>query len=112
MKRTIVMMMLAAAPLALGACSGDAKTDKPTGDKPAGDKPEGDKPDAEPEAEKPLDPDVAKAVAIADAIVKDPANADAILEKNGLDRDKLDAMMSDIAKDPAKAEAYKLARAE
>lgn len=110
MKRSILMMM-AAAPLFLGACGGEAKTDKPGADKTA--KPEADKPGADkPEAEAPLDPEVAKAVAIADEISKDPGSADAILEKNGMDRQKLDELMAEIAKDPAKASAYKLARAD
>lgn len=113
MTRSILITMMAAAPLFLGACGGEAKTDKPAAgtpaDKPA-DKPEADKP--EPEAAPDLDPQVAQAVAIADAIAKEPGEADAILEKNGMDREKLDQLMAEIAKDPAKASAYKLARAE
>lgn len=63
-------------------------------------------------AQAPLDPKVAKAVEIADAIAKAPGDADAILEKNGLDREKLDAMMFEIAKDPNLAAQYQAARAD
>lgn len=92
-----LLSLLTAAPACGGADSGAKKTDK-TGDKAA------------PAA--PLDPKVAKAVEIADAIAKSPDDADAILEKNGLDREKLDAMMFEIAKDPALAAQYQAARAD
>jgi hypothetical protein len=64
----------------------------------------------EAEAAAPLDPRVAKAVEVADAIASAPEDADAILEKHGLDRDKLDAMLFEIARDPALSAAYKTAR--
>lgn len=108
MKRVIFgAMIITLASSANVGCGGETPAAK--GDKAdkGGDK-EGDKA----EAEAPLDPRVAKAVEIADAIAKAPEDADAILEKHGLDRDKLDAMMFEIAKDPALAESYKLARAE
>ena len=67
---------------------------------------------AEKPDEPPLDPRVAKAAKLAGEIEAAPENADEILEKHGLDRDKLDALMYEIASDQSLAEDYKLARAE
>lgn len=103
MTRVILTATLASL-LGATACGGGAAD--------AGKKPEGDKAGAQAAADEPLDPKVAKAVEIADAIAKAPGDADAILEKNGLDRDKLDAMMFEIAKDPKLAAQYQAARAD
>lgn len=67
--------------------------------------------EAEPEAP-PLDPRVAKAAKLADEIEAAPQKADEILDENGLDRDKLDELMYEIAADEKLAAEYKLARAE
>lgn len=103
MTRVILSAMLLSLIAAPACGGGDAKT--------------GDKADKADKSDKgaaaaPLDPKVAKAVEVADAIAKNPDDADAILEKHGLDREKLDAMMFEIAKDPALAEAYRVARAD
>jgi hypothetical protein len=50
---------------------------------------------------------VALAATIAREIAAAPDEADAILARNGLDRDGLDALMYEIARDPALASAYK-----
>jgi hypothetical protein len=53
---------------------------------------------------------VTKAAAVADAIAKEPARADAILQENGTDRAAFEALLYEIAADPAKATAYRNAR--
>lgn len=110
MTRTILMMMVAL-PLAFGACGGD-KPAADGGDKPAesADANEADANDAADEAAEPLDPRVEKAVTVANAIAADPDSADAILEKNGLDREKFEELMYEIAKDPALSESYAVNR--
>ena len=57
------------------------------------------------------DPRVERAAAIAIAISAEPANADAILEKHGIDRDELETMMYEIAEDPELRDEYAKARA-
>ncbi len=96
-----------------------AGCDKKAGDKPADDaKIAKANSKAEPKAEPkeatpaPLDPRVAKAAEIAKAIDKDPAKADEVLAAKGLDRDGLEALMYEIAKDPKLAASYEQARAE
>lgn len=108
MNRTIRIMMVAL-PLALGAC-GDKKADDKTDDKTdkVAENAE-DKPDAAEEAE-PLDPRVEKAVTVANAIASNPDSADEILEKNGLDREKFEALMYEIAKDPELSQLYAVNR--
>jgi len=98
---TMKRVFLGAMIISFGAaCGADApKTDPAASGAPA-----------EAAAEAPLDPRVAKAVEVADAIASAPEDADAILEKHGLDRDKLDAMLFEIARDPALSAAYKTAR--
>lgn len=54
---------------------------------------------------------IAVAAAVAGAISKDPANADQILEDKGLDREKLDELMYEIASDPDMREQYAVAYA-
>jgi hypothetical protein len=53
-----------------------------------------------------------KAAEVAAAIEAAPENADDILAKHKLDREQLDALMFEVASDPAAREAYKLARAK
>lgn len=103
MTRVILSATLLSLLTAAPACGGGGEADKKT-----------DKGGAAGQTAQaaPLDPKVAKAVEIADAISKTPGDADAILEKNGLDREKLDAMMFEIAKDPALAAQYQAARAD
>lgn len=74
-------------------------------------------PVVEPEPVKPPDPPtevaatkVKAAVAVAREISADPEHADEILARHGLDREKLDAMMYEIAADPALTDAYMAAR--
>lgn len=81
----------------------DAKTDIKTA-APADPKPE-DKPAADPNAEK-----VQLAATIAREISSAPEQADEILGKHGLDRSKFDAMIFEIAGDPALTKAYMAAR--
>lgn len=111
MTRTILMMMVAL-PLAFGACGGD-KPAADGGDKPAesgeADK-GGDADEGAEEAADPLDPRVEKAVTVANAIAADPDSADEILEKNGLDREKFEELMYEIAKDPELSESYAVNR--
>ncbi|HGG57727.1 MAG TPA: hypothetical protein ENK31_08025 [Nannocystis exedens] len=113
MKRTI-LMMLVALPLGLGACG---QTEKEPAEDKSAEKTE-KTPEAKeakevkeaPEAPEALDPRVEKAVTVANAIAKDPDSADAILEKNGLDRDTFEALMYEIAKDPELSELYAVNR--
>lgn len=53
---------------------------------------------------------VQKAVTVAAAIDKEPARVDAILQENGMTRAEFEALLYDIAEDPALAEAYATAR--
>ena len=107
MKRTI-LMMLVALPLGLGACG---QADKKPADDKSAEKTE-KTPEVKPveEVAEPLDPRVEKAVAVANAIAKDPDSADTILEKNGLDRDTFEALMYEIARDPTLSELYAVNR--
>ena len=102
MKRFIIGSMLITV---LPACGGDPA---------AKDGPAKTAPDAASEAapEAPLDPRVAKAVEIADAIAAAPQDADEILAKHGLDRAQLESMMFEIAHDPALSNSYRIARAD
>ncbi|MGB1274349.1 MAG: hypothetical protein ACPG77_01260 [Nannocystaceae bacterium] len=90
----------------VGACDSGEKKPEPaktaTVDKPA------EKPAKTPEVdeEPAVDPKVTKAVAVAKEIEANLENADAVLAKHGLDRDSLEQMMYDIARDPAMANAY------
>jgi hypothetical protein len=65
-----------------------------------------------PDPEEKVDSRVAKAAAVAAELSAKPEDADAILERHGLDRDRLDALMYEIAADEGLAKAYRLARAE
>lgn len=55
---------------------------------------------------------VAIAAKVANAIAAEPERADAILEENDLDREKLDDMMFEIAADAELSKAYRDARAD
>ena len=57
-----------------------------------------------------LDPKVAKAVSIAKEIEADPSKAEDVLGKYELDREGLDALMYEIARNPDLAKAYAAAR--
>jgi hypothetical protein len=77
-----------------------------------------DEVEAEPEeAEEPAaddlegyDPRVAQAAKVAREIATDPKAADDVLSKENLDREKLDALMYEIASDPDLTEQYRIAR--
>jgi hypothetical protein len=123
---------LVAFALTLGCKSPDAadktaKADKPAPakkDEPAkaDDKAKGgggnDEVEAEPdEVEAPggddlegYDPRVAQAAKVAREIASDPKAADDVLAKENLDREKLDALMYEIASDPDLTEQYRIAR--
>lgn len=69
--------------------------------------------DAEGEGDEALDgfdPKVVKAATLARDIEAKPEDADQILATAALDRAALDAMMVEIAKDPALTEQYRVAR--
>ena len=113
--------------LGLPACGGDAsktdakvvsktaaKTDSNTDLKAA---PKADAKDPAPEADKPAadlpDPNAEKiklAATVAREISGAPEQADEILGKHGLDRDKLDSLMFEIASDPELTQRYMNAR--
>jgi len=105
MNRTIRMMMVAL-PLALGAC-GEKKADDKADDKT---EEVAENTDEKPDEAEPLDPRVEKAVTVANAIASNPDSADEILEKNGLDREKFEALMYEIAKDPELSQLYAVNR--
>jgi len=78
-------------------------------------KPEVKTPDVKPEEKPPVQPDPADAkIQLAASVAKEisgaPDKADEILGKHGLDRDKLDALMFEIADDPALTQRYMDAR--
>jgi hypothetical protein len=56
------------------------------------------------------DPRVAQAAKIANDITATPDKADELLAAANLDRDKLDALMYEIANDPALTAQYRMAR--
>lgn len=104
----------------------DPKTDAAaTGDKAEGDAPKAEAGDAPVAAVDPaveaeaaalvddldnLDPKVQKAVQIAREIELDPSSADQVLAKHELDREGLDALMYEIARNPELSKAYRDAR--
>lgn len=120
-----VAAALCAAALALPACGGEGKktevtkttkvetkTTTVTKTEP---KPEVKADEPAPKPEEPVKADPAQekvqiAAAVAKEIAADPEHADDVLTKHGLDRAKLDAMMFEIAADPALTEAYMAAR--
>jgi hypothetical protein len=111
--RRILLLALALAVPATG-CGGDAKKgdDKAAkADAKKADEKKADEKKAEPEGPKPSmdSPEgrVALAAMVATEIAGTPDKADEILEQNGLDRDKLDELMYEIAKDPELSKAYK-----
>lgn len=57
-----------------------------------------------------VNPKVAKAAAISREVNANPGDAVAILSKHGLDQDGLDALMVEIATDPALSAAYEAER--
>lgn len=67
-------------------------------------------PPAEPPANDADAQKIRAAVAVARDISSDPEHADEVLARHGLDREKLDAMMYEIAADPALTDAYMAAR--
>ena len=119
-------VLLGALALALPACGGDGKktevakttkveTKTTTVTKTETPKPEvkADEPAPKPEEAPKPDPGSEKvqiAATVAKEIAADPEHADDVLAKHGLDRSKLEAMMFEIAADPALTEAYMAAR--
>ena len=106
---TITRILVAFALVGLPACDGGGDTKK-TDTKVAADdtaKPADSKeqPAADPNAEK-----IKLAATVAREISGAPDQADEILGKHGLDRDKLDALMFEIAGDPELTQAYMAAR--
>ncbi|HEY8380163.1 MAG TPA: hypothetical protein VIK91_26920 [Nannocystis sp.] len=112
--------ILCALAVTLAACGGETRTVEPKTSRTA--KTEApapvveEKPAAPETVEAPTaepDPNAEKvktAAAIAREIAADPEHADEVLRRHGLDREKLDAMMFEIAADPALTEAYMAAR--
>ncbi len=108
MKKTGISILAAAFAVVLtGACDGGGE-DKPDAKKPEVEtkkaEPEKKAPEAEPAHEP--DPKVTKAAGIAKEIEAKPEEADEILAKHELDRDKFEAMIKDIAKDPQMSSDY------
>jgi hypothetical protein len=113
LEKAIVIASLVAFPLA--GC-GDAakkadtkveKTAKKDDEPKANEDPDAGQEDAvEPSLDSP-EGRVALAALVAGEISQTPDEADEILEKNGLDREKLDELMYEIAKDPELSQAYK-----
>lgn len=100
--------------LALAACDGgeaprpDAAPAAAPAITPAKATPE--PPSVAPPADPPANDKVQVAAAIAREISAAPELADEILGKHGLDRDRFDAIMFEIAGDPAMTKAYMAAR--
>ncbi len=67
-------------------------------------------PDEDAEGLDGYDPRVAKAAQVATKISEDPQKADDVLAAADLDRDKLDALMYEIANDPDLTTQYRMAR--
>lgn len=89
-----------------------AKNDPPVVELPA-DSAASDAPEqpTEPEDEfSAYDPRVAQAARVAIEIQDDPTQADAVLASSELDREKLDALMFEIASDPELTQQYRIAR--
>ena len=125
----ISLLSAAVLALSLSACGGDTakkttetkvtkktetkvetKTETKTDAKePVAAVPETPKPDDKPAADSP-EGKVQLAASIAREISAAPEQADDILGKHGLDRDKFDAMIFEIAGDPALTKAYMAAR--
>lgn len=57
-----------------------------------------------------LDPKVAKAVGVANDIAANPDASDEILAGAGLDREKFEALLYEIARDPELSKSYAIAR--
>ena len=57
-----------------------------------------------------FDPRVVKAASVARDIEANPAKTDDVLQERGLDRDSLDTLMFEIAKDPDLTGQYRIAR--
>ena len=68
--------------------------------------------DKAPPAADPADSKIQLAATVAKEISSAPDKADEILGKHGLDRDKLDALMFEIAGDPALTKRYMDARSQ
>lgn len=124
--RMLTATVLVALPLAaLPACDSGTpppidtkkvakKVDPTVESKPVGPKPEVEpaapKPEEKPAAVDPADNKIQLAALVAREISVAPDKADEILGKHGLDRDKLDAMMFEIAADEAMTRRYMEAR--
>jgi Tfp pilus assembly protein PilP len=117
-RRSSVAAALCAVALTLPGCDSEAKKTEVTKTSKVEVKaPPTTEPEAKPEqpeqakAEEPQAPDPAAekvkvAATVAREIAADPEHADEVLARHGLDRAKLEAMMFEIAADPALTEAY------
>lgn len=120
-RSSLLTAALCALALALPACGGDAKKTEVTKSAKVEVKappPTEAKTDTPPEQAKtdeaqapdPNEEKVKTAANVAREIAADPEHADEVLSRHGLDRSKLDALMFEIAADPALTEAYMAAR--
>ncbi len=111
--KTLLLCLALAVPVT--ACGGEAKKQ----DKAAKAEKKAEKAEKKAATEKPVEADqpkpsmetpegrVALAALVASEIAGAPDKADEILEQNGLDRDKLDDLMYEIARDPELSKSYK-----
>lgn len=111
--RILAVTALFASPL---ACDSGTPDTKKVAAKPEAKKVEAKAPEVKPEVKPPAQPDpsdikIQLAASLAKEISGAPDKADEILGKRGLDRDKLDALMFEIAGDPALTKRYMDARA-
>ena len=90
----------------------DAKADAKAPDSKTVTTPEPKPADTTPPAADPADEKIQLAATLAKEISGAPDKADEILGKHGLDRDKLDALMFEIAGDPALTKRYMDARSQ
>lgn len=88
----------------------DVKTDVKTDTKTVAEKPATDTPPKEEPKKDPAEEKVQLAATVAREISGAPDKADEILAKHSLDRDKLDALMFEIAGDAELTKAYMAAR--
>ena len=122
-KTLIATLVLAVAPTLTACDSGNnddaaAKpADAPKAEEPKKEEAKPVDPEAQKEADEVLaadgsglDPKVAKAVSIAREIEADPSKAEDVLAKHELDREGLDALMYEIARNPELAKSYAAAR--
>lgn len=105
--RTSLFSLTCAALLSFSGCKKEASPEPVTQDAPAAAPAEPEHQDAAPSQSK---AELAAQVAV--EISKSPEQADAILAKHGLNRESLETLMFEIAKDPKLRAAYNAARRE